>query len=177
MSFYIVNDDLSDIEKNEQPKNSHPHTIDIGYSKNLPNETKPSPGWECTVIHYSVKKDGYYSFILYPSNLHPNRVKVWHETNNSYRVIEVKSLPAYCEGSTKHERKDACDFVVDSCLHADIGQHMCIVIDIGPKVDPHAASNFTEVYISFSNRNTGSIWFMWLDVLFFHWLWFLSLLC
>ena len=56
MNFYIVSD-LSDIEKDEQPKNSPPHTIDIGYSKNLPNETEPSQEWKCTDIPYSVKKD------------------------------------------------------------------------------------------------------------------------
>ena len=89
MNFYIVSD-LSDIERSKQPESSHHYTIDIGYSENLPNETKPGTGWKCSeIIHYSVKKDGYYSTILYPSKLHPNRVKVWHEANNSYRMVDV----------------------------------------------------------------------------------------
>ena len=155
MDFYIVSG-LHEIKQGKKPHDYVHHSdIYLGYSKSLPNDTKPIHGWRCSIITYTVNRRGYYSTLLSPSNIPVEDVKVWHETNNSYKIIKVHSLPAFCEESDTHIKDETCDITIESSMHAWISQHQCAVVVVKTKVNMMDESNFTEVVVQFSYRDAG----------------------
>jgi len=93
MDFFIVSG-LHEIKRGKRPHKYVYHSdIYLGYSKSLPNDTKPIHGWRCSIITYTVNRDGYYSTLLFPSKIPVEDVGVWHETNNLYKIIKVHSIP------------------------------------------------------------------------------------
>lgn len=157
MDFYIVGG-LHEIKKGKKPNNYICHSaIYFGHRDIPPNGTKPDHHWRCRHIQYTTDKNGYYSTLLFPSKLSPEDVWFWHETNNSYRVINVHDIPAaFCtEESDTHEKDKACDITIESEMHAFIGQHQCVVVHVSTAVEQQDTSKFTEVDVQFSYRDTG----------------------
>ena len=135
-------------------------TVYLGYSESLPDDKEPNHQWNCKSISCTINKNGYYSALhhTYPSSNIPfEDVKVWHQTNNSYKVINLHSLPSFCQDSRSetHEKSKTCGITIENSMHAWISQHQCVVVDVSTKADMLDTSNLTRVHTEFSYRDTG----------------------
>ena len=115
-------------------------TVYLGYSESLPDDKEPNHQWNCKSISCTINKNGYYSALhhTYPSSSIPfEDVKVWHQTNNSYKVINLHSVPSFCQDSRSetHKKSETCDITIENSMHAWINQHQCVVVDMGTKAD------------------------------------------
>ena len=159
LNFYIVSG-LEDIKRGGRPQsNVHRYTIYLGYSKSLPYDKQPNSDWKCHNILYTIDKNGYYSTLLfYPSNVLFEDMKFWHETENSYKLIKLHSLPAFCKDSATHVRDETCDIKIGSSMHNLIHQYQCAVVDVRTNANTFDTSNFTRVVVAFSYRSVGQTW-------------------
>ena len=152
IDLYIF-DDLDEV-MNFDPNEDEHHgfekheAIHLAFTHNLSNHHNLDSAWKCTPISFNVRKDGYYSIIVFlppGKDTNVSDILVWHEAVHLYKMIDTNSgqLSVKCPGSQVHDSTQPCSIPVPSNRHLPL-EYRCLVAGIGSLYSPPVSKSYNE---------------------------------